>query len=114
METIINLEKYRSIDKQTKYKSKVFTGRDRGIDVRNLSNLDELERSNEHIIVEVPEDIYSINPSFFEEFFKNVVNKLGREKFMEKFELRSNGDYDFQEELMEAIDRILNDSTAIG
>ena len=52
--------------------------------------------------------------SFFEELFKNVVKKLGREGFLAKFELKSNGDYDFQEELMEAIDRILNDATAIG
>ena len=104
----IDLEKYRSIDKQTKYKSKVFTGRDRGIDVRKLSNIDELEASNEKIVVSIPEDIYSINPSFFEEFFKNVVNKLGRDAFLKKFELMS------KEELMEAIDRILNNSTAIG
>lgn len=110
----IDLEKYRSVDKQTKYKSKVFTGRDRGIDVREESKIDELEASNEKIVISIPEDIYSINPSFFEELFKNVVKKLGREGFLAKFELKSNGDYDFQEELMEAIDRILNDATAIG
>ena len=39
----IDLEKFRSVDKQTKYKSKVFTGRDRGIDVRDESKIDELE-----------------------------------------------------------------------
>lgn len=111
---IINLEDYRSIDKKTNYKSKVFTGRDRGKDVREESKIDEIESLNEKVIVSIPEDIYSINPSFFEEFFKNVVKKLGNESFMNKFELRSNGDYDFKEELMEAIDRILNDATAIG
>lgn len=111
---IINLEDYRSIDKQTNYKSKVFTGRDRGKDVREDSKIDEIESLNEKVVVSIPEDIYSINPSFFEEFFKNVVKKLGNESFMNKFELKSNGDYDFKEELMEAIDRILNDATAIG
>lgn len=110
----IDLGKYRSVDKQTKYKSKVFTGRDRGIDVRNESGIDKLEADNEKIIISVPEDIYSINPSFFEELFKNVVKKLGREGFSAKFKLISKGDYDFQEELMEAIDRILTDATAIG
>lgn len=110
----IDLEKYRSIDKQTNYKSKVFTGRDRGIDVRDESKIDALEVDNEKIVVSIPEDIYSINPSFFEELFKNVVKKLGKEGFLAKFELQSNGDYDFQDELMEAIDRILNDATAIG
>lgn len=110
----IDLEKYRSVDKQTRYKSKVFTGRDRGKDVREESRIDALEAANDKIIISVPEDIYSINPSFFEELFKNVVKKLGRKGFLSKFEIKSNGDYDFQEELTEAIDRILNDATAIG
>lgn len=110
----IDLEKYRSIDKQTKYKSKVFTGRDRGKDVREESRLDELEATYDSIVVSIPEDIYSINPSFFEELFRDVVKKLGREGFLGKFTFESKGDYDFQDELMEAIDRILNSSTAIG
>lgn len=110
----INLDKYRSEDKTRHIKAKVFTGRDRGQQVREKSRIDELETSNDRIIIEVPNDIYSINPSFFEELFFNVVRKLRKEAFLEKFTIESKGDYDFQSELLEAIDRILNDATAIG
>lgn len=110
----INLEKYRSEDKTRRIKSKVFTGRDRGEMVRKASRIDELEAQNDKVIIEIPEDIYSINPSFFEELFLNVVLKLKKDSFLEKFSLLPQGEYDFQNEFMEAIDRILNDTTAIG
>lgn len=110
----INLENYRSEDKVRHIKAKVFTGRDRGQEVREKSMIDELENSNDRVIIEVPDDIYSINPSFFEELFFNVVTKLRKDAFLEKFTIESKGDYDFQSELLEAIDRILNDTTAIG
>ncbi len=110
----INLEQFRSEDKTRGIKSKVFTGRDRGEMVRVASKIDELEPVNDRIIIEIPADIYSINPSFFEELFLNVVTKLKKEAFLAKFILEAKGEYSFQNELMEAVDRILNDSTAIG
>jgi tRNA threonylcarbamoyladenosine modification (KEOPS) complex Pcc1 subunit len=110
----INLEQFRSEDKARKVKSKVFTGRDRGEMVRKDSKIDELESQNDKIIIEIPADIYSINPSFFEELFLNVVTKLKKEAFLNKFSLEVKGEYNFQNELMEAVDRILNDATAIG
>ena len=60
---IINLEDYRTP------KSKVFTGRDRGERVRLDSNIDLLADENEIIKIIIPDNLYSINPSFFEEFF---------------------------------------------
>lgn len=110
----INLEDFRSEDKIHHVKAKVFTGRDRGQEVREKSRIDELSETNDEIIIEIPADIYSINPSFFEELFFNVVTKLKKDVFLAKFKLDPKGEYDFQDELMEAIDRILNDATAIG
>lgn len=110
----INLEDFRSEDKVRRVKSKVFTGRDRGQEVREKSRIDELEKNNDEVVIEIPADIYSINPSFFEELFFNVVTRLKKEAFLAKFKLDPKGEYDFQDELMEAIDRILNDATAIG
>ena len=110
----INLDDFRSEDKVRHVKAKVFTGRDRGQEVREKSRIDELEKNNDEVIIEIPADIYSINPSFFEELFFNVVTKLKKEAFLNKFKLDPKGEYDFRDELMEAIDRILNDATAIG
>ena len=108
----INLEDFRV--REGDVISKVFTGRDRGKLVRERSNIDSIEASNDKVIIVIPDNVYSINPSFFEELFVNVVKKLGKEGFLSKFEFRSEGDYEYEDQLSEAIDRILHTKTAIG
>ena len=105
---IINLEDYRVKG------AKVFTGRDRGKFVREVSKLDEIETKFPEVHIIIPAEIYSIIPSFFEELFLNVVLKLGREKFLGKFKFESQGDYKYEKPLNEAIDRILRTKTALG
>lgn len=107
-ENIIDLEIYRV---QT---AKVFTGRDRGLFVRNESHIDEIEEKHEEIEIIIPDNIYSINPSFFEELFFNVVNKLGKANFLSKFKFTNLGEYNYVKPLNEAIERILRTKTAIG
>ncbi|MFA7135423.1 MAG: DUF4325 domain-containing protein [Bacteroidales bacterium] len=107
----INLEDFRVRDGQRV--SKVFTGRDRGKDVREKSKIDELESKFDSVNIVIPNNIYSINPSFFEEFLVNVVKKLGKEDFLKKFDFTSEGDYQFSDPLNQAIDRILKNKTAL-
>lgn len=111
-DAVINLEEFRV--KKGNAISKVFTGRDRGEMVRKKSKIDELEREFDKVTIIIPKDIRSINPSFFEEMLKNVVLKIGREKFLEKFSFQSLGSYNYSKPLNEAIDRILRPDTAIG
>ena len=82
---VIDLEDFRVKDQEGNI-SKVFTGRDRGRTVRINSQIDKLETIYDTIIIKIPKDVYSINPSFFEEFLSNVVNKLNRKGFYEKFQ----------------------------
>lgn len=117
----MNLSNYNSIhleDFRVKGKdgsiAKVFTGRDRGEDVRKASRIDEIETNYNKVIIIIPDDIYSINPSFFEELFINVILKLGKDKFLEKFEFQKLGNYNYERPLSEAITRILRKNTAIG
>ncbi len=110
---LINLEDFRVKGNDGRI-AKVFTGRDRGEDVRKASNIDEIEKNYDKVEIIIPNNIYSINPSFFEELFVNVVLKLGREKFNEKFNIIFEGDYNFERPLSEAITRILRNKTAIG
>jgi len=112
-ENILHLEDYRVKGKDGTI-AKVFTGRDRGKDVRLASKIDEMEEKYESITVVIPDNIYSINPSFFEELFVNVVIKLGRDRFQEKFIFESLGKYNYERPLNEAINRILRKNTAIG
>lgn len=111
---IINLEDYRVVSPDGGVKAKVFTGRDRGEDVRKASSLDNVWPSYDVIEIVIPEHIYAINPSFFEEFFVNAVTKLGRDGFLSKFVFTSKGSFNYQKPLNEAIERILRNFTAIG
>lgn len=111
-DNVINLEDYRV--KCGSVVSKVFTGRDRGLYVRKKCKIDEIESQNDSVVIVIPDGIRSINPSFFEELFKSVVLKLGKDKFLEKFTFRSEGSYNYKRPLNEAIMRILRDNTALG
>jgi len=103
----INLQDFRVLE------SKVFTGRDRGLQVRNESDLDKKVDDGNEIEVVVPEDIYSINPSFLEEFFFNAVKKLGRNEFYERVHIKNEGSYKIKRDLDEAVDRILRNYNAL-
>jgi hypothetical protein len=99
MNNTINLEDYRT--------NVYFTGQEYGEYVRNSSKLDEIENIHDSVTIIIPDKIYSIHPSFFEGLLKNVVLKLGKDKFFEKFKIISQGQYDFERALMEAVIRIL-------
>lgn len=64
---------------------KVFSGRDKGKDLRNKLKLDEIEKNEQIIVVIVPEDIYSLNSSFFLGLFGKSVRNFGEDGFRKKF-----------------------------
>jgi len=105
---VIDLQDYRTKG------AKVFTTRPRGISVRNASKIDIIEPSYDNLVIKIPDDISSINPSFLEEFFENVVIKLGEEGFYKKFTFENNGRYKIDVDLAEAIERILREESALA
>jgi restriction endonuclease Mrr len=107
MNNQISLETYRTKG------AKIFTGRDRGEYVRDKSKIDKIENENEEVIIVIPDNLYSINPSFFEELFVNVVTKLGKENFYKKFNFKNDGTYNYEKPLKEAVARILREKTAL-
>ena len=110
MKTIdIDLENHRTKG------SKVFTGRERGISVRKNSKIDNLINEFEEVIIKIPTDIMSINPSFLEEFLTNVVKSLGKDSFYKKVKFISDSTrYDIALDLEEAVDRILRNENALS
>ncbi|HEX8515623.1 MAG TPA: DUF4325 domain-containing protein [Bacteroidia bacterium] len=94
--------------------SKVFTTRPRGVEVRNKCQIDSVEPNYEKIIITIPPDISSINPSFLEEFFENIVTKLGETAFYNKFSFVNEGRYKIDTDLAEAIERILREENALA
>lgn len=109
-ENIINLESY-CIHLSNKV-SKVFTGRDRGEEVREKSKIDEIYDKYKNITIIIPKGTFSITPSFLEEFFVNIVKKYGTEEFRKNIHIVDNG-YVITAQLDEAIDRILQRKTAL-
>jgi len=68
----------------------VFVGRERGNRVREKFNLDQIDTSDEKIQIIVPEDTYSINPSFFLALFGKSIRTLGdKEAFFKKYEIKA-------------------------
>jgi hypothetical protein len=104
----INLQDYRTPG------SKVFTGRDRGVEVRDRSKINTVVSQYDTITISIPEDIRSINPSFLEEFLIHVVSKLGELDFKKKFHFDNPGRYKIEDDLNEAIERILREENALA
>jgi hypothetical protein len=104
----INLGDYRT------FGARIYTGRDRGEEVREKSKINKLAEENSSIIIEIPEDIITINPSFLEELFKDVVLKFGKVGFHERFKFSCLGPYKIEANLETAVDRILRKNSALG
>ena len=69
-------------------KSTLFTGRPQGKSVRQKLKLDELDKSDDIVYVNIPKGTSSINPSFFLGLFFPSIKKLGFEKFQEKYKIQ--------------------------
>ena len=110
-DNILNLDDFRTVISGKK--SKVFTGRDRGAEVRTNSNIDVLLSKYEKVELVIPNDIYSITPSFLEEFLKTAVEKYGRE-ITNRLVLSKSNEYDLSEPMEEAIDRIMSTESALN
>ncbi len=65
--------------------SKIFTGRDNGIEARKELGVEQLDANDSTIEVIVPTDTWGINPSFFGGMFEESIKKMGL-KFEEKFQ----------------------------
>lgn len=62
------------------------SGHDRGAHARRMFELDVLDGLSDRIHVVVPQDIYTITPSFFQGLFAISVQKFGdRDKFLEHY-----------------------------
>jgi hypothetical protein len=106
---IIDLEDYRTKG------SKVFTGRERGRQIREKSQIDTLINQFSLIEISIPKDVMSVNPSFLEELLYNVVKELGYDNFFKRIKFVSESDrYNIEDDLIEAVERILRTNNALS
>ncbi|WP_299756744.1 hypothetical protein [uncultured Pontibacter sp.] len=82
----INLVNYRGHDSYS------FTGRSEGEHTRKKIGLDKLDINPNHVIVRIPGDTTSINPSFFLGLFYESIKKLELDRFKKKYEFSVDTD----------------------
>jgi hypothetical protein len=88
METDKNDQATRTID-LGKYRSSsaiVLSGRPRAVRIRELLELDAEDRKPTRVQVVIPEDILSLNSSFFLGLFDRSIKSLGVRRFEEKYQ----------------------------
>ena len=69
----------------------VYIGRPKGEATRKKFRLDEIDRSETQVIIEIPDDIYSINSSYFLGMFGPSIKFAGsREAFLKKFKFSAS------------------------
>ena len=77
------------LDSYRKNGSRMFSGRDYGLEVRLNMKLDERDMDEETYIIQVPDDILAINSSFFGGLFAESVLKLGEQGFRDKYHFQN-------------------------
>jgi hypothetical protein len=65
--------------------SGLLSGRDSGLAARKRFNVSKLDSSNEPVTVVIPDEVFSMNTSFFLGLFGDSVRALGPTRFRQKY-----------------------------
>ena len=85
-------------------------GEELGKQIRTDSGIDKLIEKHKRIIIKIPEDVLTINPSFLEEFLRNAVKRLGKTGFKETVTFENPGKYKVDTDVDNAIASIVWES----
>jgi hypothetical protein len=83
---------------------RVLAGPDWGAKVRQQVGLDSHDLSDETVILEIPDEVISLNSSFLRGFIRPSIMKLGAQGFEDKYTFKGP---DFSEEVQDEIRRTL-------
>ena len=95
-------------DARTSRESRVLSGRPRGEECRQLFDVASLDDQPAKVTVRIPQDIYSMNTSFFLGLFGESVRALGKEGFREKY--RFDCDPIHNDTIADGVERALKES----
>lgn len=83
----IDLQQYRNPN------SKILSDRKFGMQVRKKMKLDEIDKTEEQVIIIIPGDIWALNSSYFIGIFEKSVHYLGEENFRKKYLFQCSNNY---------------------
>lgn len=68
------------------------SGHERGLEARRYFSLDDADATGEPVEVVVPDEVYTLTPSFFQGMFSKSVHAVGgdREKFFAHFHFKAS------------------------
>ncbi len=69
----------------------VFFGREAGHACREFFKLDELDKVRTQTTVTIPEEVYSVNSSFFLGMFGDSIRSLGKDRFRSQYHFVGKG-----------------------
>ena len=75
----------RSISLYYKYAERIFSGKDRGKELRTEFKLDDEDYEESSVEINVPKSSFGMTSSFFGAMFGPSVRKLGEHKFRAKY-----------------------------
>lgn len=64
---------------------KVLSGVDLGVSARKAFNLDLLDSQGNIVTFRIPDEVYSVNSSFFSGMFQKSIKTLGEKVFRERY-----------------------------
>lgn len=77
------------LDSYRKNGSRMFSGRDYGLEVRKKMGLNEKDQDQEVYTIQISDDILAVNSSFFGGLFAESVIKLGEKGFLDKYRFQN-------------------------
>lgn len=75
------------LTKLTKGEVRMLTGLPRGLSAREHFELDRLDQMGEPVVILAPDDLDTVTPSFVQGFLARSLMALGKDRFVEKFDL---------------------------
>jgi len=82
-----------------------YIGRDKGTAIRKTLKLDEIDNSEELVLIFIRIDLISMSGGFFQNLFNNSILKLGKNKFYEKYTFVGKN---FSEFITKSVDFVIN------
>lgn len=66
--------------------SRMLSGKDLGQEVRRKLDIETLEKEQDHILIQIPDDVFLVSSSFFKGLFGDSIRTLGRSGFRAKYD----------------------------
>lgn len=68
----------------------MLVGRELGSSIREILDLDSIDKNNEIVIIKIPDNIFCMTSSFFIGLFGPSIIKLDKYRFMYKYKFECN------------------------